>query len=184
MRMPPRPNGPLLLEDAERAFKQVRLLLEYAPVVGLPTSPPDVPRDTTPEDMVRHRFMRGYRPAPRLVEISLQSPLAVTVELPWTHLLAMAGGVLFIAERISTLRPRVTRKRKEDLARAAMADKIRQAIEEAEAAAIARVLLKETARDSPSYARRPDQIDVIAPGDSTDDLVPWRDGPDEINQEL
>jgi hypothetical protein len=109
---------------------------------------------------------RPYVQSIEVVSIDMRSPLAIAVAFPWFALKAggFVGAVLMLAERICTFGPRVSRKRKEELLRAAAFDNALKSFERRERAdVIALELIKD------GLGHRPDHMDFLDPADPDDD---------------
>jgi hypothetical protein len=171
-------------------MRQLRRLIQFAPAVVMD----EASRNRAKAEMLR-RMVEEFVPEtdvvlparPRLLSVEMKSPLTVVIELPWESVIFMGAGLLLLAERICTFKPRVSRKRKEELLKATVLDKVTETVAAARADALAQVLLDESQesretlfdRVQPEHVDlrvRPLHVDLIDPkADPEGDLEEWGD---------
>lgn len=144
------------LTDAAAAIYQVDEYLASARLLSQPDwseffrSPAGSPLGLT-------RSERG----PELIRIEMGSPLQILLHLSPAELVSMGVGLLLLAERICTMGPRVSRKRKEELFKAAVYDKAREDVLRGRADSLALELLNDDRNGLPRP--RPDYVDFVDP---------------------
>jgi hypothetical protein len=186
------------LEDVERAVRQMRLFLRYVELLPGRSNNVRLRHELIAEEMRRNPDAIDF-PAYRLRTISTGS-LQITIDLAHWWLAMGPLGLVLLAEKISTFKPRVHRQREEDLLAAAKARLDRNALAaeaaralrgegrgaasmqaaramltegrdlEATVTALGRLLTDE-GPDRDPRERGPDRIDLI--DDDADELVEW-----------
>jgi len=92
----------------------------------------------------------------RVVSVEMRSPLEIVVHIPGDVIKGgLAFGLLALGQRIRTLGPRVSRKRKQDLLMAAVYEKARSDIVAGRADGLAVELLRG------DNALRPERLDIL-----------------------
>lgn len=106
----------------------------------------------------------------KVISIEMRSPLAVVLEVPAETVPVLGLSLILLAERVATFGPRVSRRRKEELVRAAKLDHELSTTLAAKADMLAKRNLEPFANQS-----RPDRIDLLdaeEPDEELDDLPP------------
>jgi hypothetical protein len=152
------------VEDASRAFAQIRLLTLYATLLPFPSSSavPTTHSPTLPGDELGQ--------APLLRSVSMGS-LSFVIDFTPEMLAAGSLGLLTLAHQICTFLPRVSAKREELLLEAYKARSERERLELEAAAAPLAALLRDAGPSRHEFEQGPDHIDLV--DDEDDEVVEW-----------
>lgn len=178
--------APLVPADLAYAFRQLELLIQYAPLVTSPTTADLSQADLSEADLSKAHLsylwssMRDKHGEPVrgtlvglgdeetwVVSVRMGSPLEVVLQIPAVLWSGIAIGLLALTERITTTPVRIARKRKEELLRSAILDQQIELVRAGSADVLAQLLLEE----GPCRATRgPDNIAFLDPDDPDDQL--------------
>lgn len=136
--------------------------------------PPGPPPPTTPGPLSGEIIIRPTGSTrPVIVSVRMGSPLEVLFEIPMVAWPGIGFGLLALAERIATSRVRISRKRKEELLRAAIIETETARVNEVRADVLGQLLLA----DGRQTETRPDEVAFVDPEATHDELVPVVDTP-------
>lgn len=102
-----------------------------------------------------------------VIALRMGSPLEVLVAIPLIAWPGIAIGLLALAERVTTMPVRITRKRKAELLKIAILDKQTQLVKDGQADVLAKLLLEEGPERRP---HAPDEIVFLDPDEPEDEL--------------
>jgi hypothetical protein len=114
-------------------------------------------------------------PGVELVAVEMRSPLVITLALPAIYLSKYGRGLVDLATRICTLKPRVARERKEELLAKEALDRAQELLRSGRADALALQVLN--AGPGAPFARGPSRVDFLDPGASDEDDLEILDEP-------
>jgi hypothetical protein len=134
------------LKSASAAMLQTASILDAAYRLNNPDAGPVYRPATGPADVA-------------LVSIMMESPLTVVVALASGGIAALGYGLVAIAERICTFRPRVSRMRKEELVRAADLDRL------LDERALGRLEMLKLTLEAEADGIAPERIDFMDPSE-------------------
>lgn len=121
----PRPPN---LSDVAAAITQTERYIRAAEILSRTDWPDGDPTRARFAEFARSAASLTARPttAYRVASVQMDSPLKIVLHLSPADWVAIAGGLVLLAERISTLGPRVSRTRKRALLEAAVYDAARR----------------------------------------------------------
>lgn len=109
----------------------------------------------------------------QVVSVQMKSPFTVLLAIPARKASGFGLGLLLLAERICTFRPRVSRKRKEEVLRGELLDLAKRQVLDGYADALATQILGNL--DVGRLAPGPSRVDLLDPSgdDDLEEFVGW-----------